>query len=270
MPSKRHPEYQYLELLAELVNAPERPDRTGTGTRSVFGRQIRFDLADGFPLLTTKRVPFRLIALELLWFLRGDTNAKWLEDQGVNIWKGWGDPETRDMGPIYGHQWRSWYARGGGIDQVADVLQGLRDDPFGRRHIVSAWNPADLSDMALPPCHCLFQFYVEADGRLSLQLYQRSGDAFLGVPFNIASYALLLTMFATAIGRLPGNFVHTFGDLHLYTNHREQAQQQLLREPRPLPSLALALRADLDSWTLGDFTIEGYDPWPTIAGEVSV
>jgi thymidylate synthase len=270
-----HPEHQYLDLMREVLSVPLRPDRTGTGRRSVFGRQIRFDLAKGFPLLTTKKLPFRSIALELLWFLTGGTNAKWLEDQGVSIWKDWGDKETREMGPIYSSQWRSWHGMDAEgylreVDQVAAVIESLRTDPYGTRHIITAWNPAELPDMALPPCHCLFQFFVENDGRLSLQLYQRSADIFLGVPFNIASYALLLTMVARTVGRQPGFFVHTFGDLHLYDNHVEQAQQQVLRDPRELPTIEVAHRYDMDSWTLGDFTLSDYAPWPHIAGRVSV
>lgn len=286
----RHPEHQYLDLLRELIDAPPRQTRNDTATRSIFGRQMRFDLEKGFPLLTTKRVPFRLIALELLWFLSGSTNAKWLEDQGVNIWKEWGDPETREMGPIYGKQMRAWddsrraHHQHGDcddpedrivfekIDQIARVLQGLRDDPRGRRHVLTLWNPADLPDMALPPCHGIaIQFYVGADERLSLFMHQRSGDAFLGVPFNIASYALLLEMFANVLGRRPGEFVHSIGDLHLYGNHVEQAQQQVLREPRRLPTLECrpAWHNDLNGWELSDFILDDYDPWPKIPGEVS-
>lgn len=273
-----HPEHQYLDLLRDLLDRPTRGTRNDEGTRALFGRQMRFNLARGFPLLTTKKLPFRVIALELLWFLSGSTNAKWLEDQGVTIWKDWGDPETRDLGPIYGKQMRYWTNRPDGsrthpfygIDQVAEILRGLREDPFGRRHVMTLWNPADLPDMALPPCHGIaIQFFVETDGRLSLQMYQRSADAFLGLPFNIASYSLLLLMFCKATGRQPGEFVWTGGDVHLYSNHVEQVRQQVLRDPKPFPALDLAQRDDLDSWTIGDFTLRDYAPWPHIAGEVS-
>jgi thymidylate synthase len=275
-----HPERQYLALLSDLLKAPERPDRTGVGTKGFLGDTcLTFDLAHGIPLLTTKKLPFRVIALELLWFLSGSTNARWLEDQGVTIWSAWGDRETREMGPIYGRQWRSWprrrYTQHGDcgpnpVDQIAGVLDSLRKDPYGRRHIVSAWNPAEIDDMALPPCHCLFQFYVEADERLSLKLYQRSADVFLGVPFNIASYALLLSMFARVLDREPGRFVWTGGDVHLYLNHQAQAAKQMWRQPRPFPRLDLAQREDLDSWSLGDFTLSGYEPHAHLAGEVAV
>lgn len=270
----RHPEHQYLDLLRELLDAPGRETRNDTATRSVFGRHMRFDLSRGFPLLTTKKLPFRIIAAELLWFLSGSTNAKVLEDQGINIWREWGDPVTRELGPVYGKQWRSWsVAREVGpnvtIDQITRTLIRLRNEPNGRRHVVTAWNPAEVDDMALPPCHCLFQFYVGADERLSCQLYQRSADIFLGVPFNIASYALLTMMFAQALGRLPGDFIWSGGDVHLYGNHIEQARQQILREPKPFPFVGLACRADLDSWTLGDFHLTGYEPWPGIVAEVS-
>jgi len=271
-----HPENQYLDLLRDLLDAPLRPDRTGTGTRSLFGRQMRFDLMHGFPLLTTKKLPFRVIAAELLWFLSGSTNVKSLQYQGITIWDEWADPATGDLGPVYGKQWRSWeVARDIGIvitvDQIKDVLDSLRNDPYGRRHIVSAWNPADLGVMALPPCHILFQFYVTAEGRLSCQLYQRSADAFLGLPFNIGSYALLTMMVARVIGRAPGEFVWTGGDVHLYSNHEEQAHDQLLRTPRPFPTLSLPYqRRDMDHWFLGDFTLHGYDPHPHIAAPVAV
>lgn len=269
----RHPEHQYLDLLRELLDAPPRATRNDSATRSVFGRQMRFDLMRGFPLLTTKKLPFSVIAKELLWFLSGSTSVRPLQDQGVRIWDEWAD-ETGELGPVYGAQWRSWLASNDlghrrRVDQIADVLQGLRDDPYGRRHIVTAWNPADIPDMALPPCHCLFQFYVGADGRLSCQLYQRSADIFLGVPFNIASYALLTIMFAAALNRLPGEFIWSGGDVHLYGNHEAQARQQVLREPRPFPFVGCAHRTDMDSWTLGDFCMTGYEPWPHIAGEVS-
>lgn len=277
-----HPEQQYLDLLETLLAAPERPDRTGTGTRGIFDYRMEFDIGrHGFPLLTTKKLPFRVIAAEVLWFLSGATNVRPLQEQGVRIWDEWAD-EAGELGPVYGAQWRTWTAIAPKthpcwepgdvviIDQIANVLASLRDDPYGRRHIVSAWNPVDVPNMALPPCHCLFQFYVEADGRLSLKMYQRSADVFLGVPFNIASYALLLCMFARALGRQVGRFIWDGGDVHLYLNHVEQAQVQILRDPRPFPDVVLAARDDLDSWTLGDFTLRDYDPWPHIAGEVSV
>jgi thymidylate synthase len=269
-----HPEAQYLDLLRDLLQAPPRPDRTGTGTCSIFGRRMEFDLADGFPLLTTKKLPFRVIAIELLWFLSGSTNAKWLEDQGVNIWREWGDPETRQLGPIYGKQWRSWFkgeVTDGSmyVDQIQGVLDSLRTSPYDRGHVVSAWNVADLPKMALRPCHCLFQFYVEDDGRLSCQLYQRSADAFLGLPFNIASYALLTMMFARALGRRPGRFVWTGGDVHLYLNHEDQARLQLTREPREFPNVHLSRRDDLDSWELSDFGLFRYDAHPHIPAPVS-
>jgi len=276
-----HPENQYLDLLRELIDAPARQTRNDTATRSVFGRQMRFDMADGFPLLTTKKVFWRGVVAELLWFLSGSTNAKVLEDQGVEIWREWGDPVTREMGPIYGKQFRACDASQddgcGGcypnepIDQVANVLQGLRDDPYGRRHVMTLWNPADLPDMALPPCHGIaIQFYVGADERLSLFMHQRSGDAFLGIPFNIASYALLLTMFAAVLNREPGEFVHSIGDVHLYGNHIEQAREQVGRAPRPFPTLnVMSFRDDIDSWTADDFILSGYDPHPAIKAEVS-
>ncbi|HEX4098105.1 MAG TPA: thymidylate synthase, partial [Caulobacteraceae bacterium] len=231
VPTPPHPEQQYLDLLADvLANGVRRDDRTGTGTLGVFGRQIRFDLAQGFPLLTTKRVHLKSIIYELLWFLRGDTNVRWLQERGVSIWDEWAD-ETGELGPVYGRQWRSWAAPDGRvIDQMARVVEQVRARPESRRHIVTAWNPADVDDMALPPCHCLFQFFV-AEGRLSCQLYQRSADLFLGVPFNIASYALLTLMVAEVTDLKPGEFVHSFGDLHLYLNHLDQAKEQLGREP---------------------------------------
>ena len=265
-----HPERQYLDLLADLLaHGVQRGDRTGTGTLGLFGRQIRFDLADGFPLLTTKKLHFRSVAIELLWFLRGDTNIRWLKDNGVSIWDEWADANG-ELGPVYGKQWRSWAAPDGRvIDQMAGVLQALRTNPYSRRHIVSAWNPADVDDMALPPCHCLFQFHV-AEGRLSCQLYQRSADVFLGVPFNIASYALLTMMMAKVLGLQPGDFVHTFGDLHLYSNHVEQAELQLTREPRPFPTLKLADKTDLFGFAYEDFVLEGYDPHPHIKAPVAV
>lgn len=225
----------YLSLLERILNeGHQKGDRTGTGTLSVFGHQMRYDLQDGFPLLTTKKLHLKSIIYELLWFLRGDTNVRWLQDHGVRIWNEWAD-ENGDLGPVYGHQWRSWPDyRGGTIDQIAQVEEMIKRNPNSRRMLVTAWNPAEVEDMALPPCHCLFQFYV-ADGRLSLQLYQRSADTFLGVPFNIASYALLLQMMAQVTGLQPGEFVHTTGDTHLYLNHLEQARLQLSRTPRPCP-----------------------------------
>lgn len=271
-------EEQYLALLVDLLaKGDHRMERTDTGAVSLFGRQMRFDLSEGFPLLTTKFVPFRLIALELLWFLRGDTNAKWLEDRGCNIWREWGDPETREMGPIYGKQWRSW--DGGGdeagdlvvIDQIAKLIAGLRDNPFGRRHMVSAWNPADLDDMALPPCHCLFQFFVSSDGKLSCQLYQRSADAFLGLPFNIASYALLTHMVANVLALHVGEFIWTGGDVHLYDNHRDQARLQLDRDSRLFPRLLLTGEhgVGMDDWTGEHMAVTGYTPHPHIPAPVA-
>ena len=263
---------QYLDLLADIMaNGTDRADRTGTGTRSVFGRQMRFDLADGFPLLTTKKLHLKSIIHELLWFLRGDTNVGYLQQNGVRIWNEWADPETGDLGHIYGYQWRSWpdYC-GGHIDQIAAAVETLRCNPESRRNIVSAWNVADLPAMNLPPCHILFQFYV-AGGRLSMQLYQRSADCFLGVPFNIASYALLLLMTAQVTGLEPGEFVHTLGDAHIYLNHMEQVRTQLAREPRALPRMRLNPDVrDLLGFVYDDFTLEGYDPHPHIAGKVSV
>ena len=277
---RRHPERQYLDLLRDLLDAPARQTRNDTATRSLFGRQMRFDLAQGFPLLTTKRLPFRIIAGELLWFLSGSTNVRSLQEQGITIWDKWADPETGELGPVYGYQWRQWTGvvqdSDGAVedirvvDQIAAVLDSLRRDPYGRRHIVTAWNPADIPDMALPPCHGWFQFYVGADERLSLQLYQRSADAFVGLPFNIASYALLLSMTAAVLGRQPGEFVWTGGDVHLYSNHEDQARQQIHRDPRPFPSLMIDQGySDLDNWRLSDFWIDAYDPWPHIAAEVS-
>ena len=265
-----HPEYQYLNLLRDILdNGARRGDRTGTGTLGVFGRQIRFDLSKGFPLLTTKKLHTRSIIVELLWFLRGETNIRWLKDNGVRIWDEWADAEG-ELGPVYGKQWRSWTAPDGRvIDQIEKVVESIRTNPNGRRHIVTAWNPADVDDMALPPCHCLFQFFV-ADGKLSCQLYQRSADIFLGVPFNIASYALLTLMIAQATGLEPGEFVHSFGDVHLYLNHLDQAEEQLSRTPRPFPTLTLARRDDLFAYELSDVTLEGYDPWPHIKAVVAV
>jgi thymidylate synthase len=262
---------QYLDLLRDVLdNGTDRPDRTGTGTRSVFGRQSRYDLSVGFPLLTTKKLHIKSIVYELLWFLRGETNVRWLQERGVSIWNEWAD-ENGDLGPVYGSQWRSWPdGRGGTIDQIANVVNSIRSKPDSRRHIVTAWNPAEVDDMALPPCHCLFQFYV-ADGKLSCQLYQRSADLFLGVPFNIASYALLTHMMAQVTGLEPGEFVHSFGDLHLYHNHFEQARLQLTREPRPLPRLTINPdKTDIFDFEFEDFMITGYDPAPTIKAEIAV
>lgn len=264
-----HPERQYLNLLRDILdNGVRRDDRTGTGTLGVFGRQIRFDLAKGFPVLTTKKLHLRSIIIELLWFLRGETNIGWLKENGVRIWDEWADAEG-ELGPIYGKQWRSWTAPDGRvIDQIEKLVHGLKTNPNGRRHIVSAWNPADVDDMALPPCHCLFQFFV-ADGKLSCQLYQRSADIFLGVPFNIASYALLTMMVAQVVGLEPGEFVHTFGDAHLYLNHLEQAELQLTREPLPLPTMSLTPKADLFAYELSDFILNDYQAWPHIKALVS-
>lgn len=261
---------QYLELLNHILDhGVQKPDRTGTGTLSVFGHQMRFDLADGFPLLTTKRVHTRSVFGELLWFLRGDTNVEWLHANDISIWDEWADADG-ELGPIYGRQWRSWPTRGGEVDQISQVVEAIRADPDSRRHIVSAWNVAELDDMALPPCHALFQFYV-ADGRLSCQLYQRSADVFLGVPFNIASYALLTHMVAQVCGLRPGEFVHTLGDAHLYCNHLEQTRRQLTRAPRGLPTLRLNPEVtDLFDFTLADIELTGYDPHPTIKAPVAV
>ncbi len=262
---------QYLDLLNRIVTEGHRKgDRTGTGTLSVFGHQMRFDLEDGFPLLTTKKLHLKSIIYELLWFLKGDTNVKYLQEHGVRIWNEWAD-ENGELGPVYGHQWRSWPDyQGGTIDQIQNVLDLIRHNPNSRRMIVSAWNPAEVDQMALPPCHCLFQFYV-AEGRLSLQLYQRSADTFLGVPFNIASYALLLMMMAQVTGLKPGEFVHTTGDTHLYLNHLEQARLQLTRTPRPLPVMKLNPEVkDLFAFRYEDFELTDYQPWPHIPAQVSV
>jgi thymidylate synthase len=261
----------YLDLMRDILDhGVARGDRTGTGTLGVFGRQLRFDLSQGFPLVTTKRLHLRSIIIELLWFLKGDTNIAWLKDNGVSIWDDWAD-ENGDLGPVYGKQWRSWAAPGGEtIDQIAWVLNEIKTNPNSRRLIVSAWNPADVNDMALPPCHCLFQFNVMA-GKLNCQLYQRSADVFLGVPFNIASYALLTLMMARATGLQPGEFVHSFGDTHLYMNHIEQARLQLTREPRPLPQMILNPdKTDLFSWDFEDFRVEGYTPHAHIKAPVAV
>ncbi|MEO1280670.1 MAG: thymidylate synthase [Pseudomonadota bacterium] len=262
---------QYLALLDHVrSHGVKKSDRTGTGTLSVFGHQMRFNLEDGFPLVTTKKLHTKSIIHELLWFLSGDTNTAYLKRHGVSIWDEWAD-ESGDLGPVYGKQWRSWAAIDGSrIDQIRDVVQALRTDPDSRRLIVSAWNPADIPDMALAPCHCLFQFYV-ADGRLSCQLYQRSADIFLGVPFNIASYALLTQMMAQVSGFKPGDFVHTLGDAHLYLNHLEQAEQQLTRAPRALPTMSLNPDiSNIFDFTFEDFTLTGYDPHPHIRAPVAV
>lgn len=262
---------QYLDLLQHILDhGTEKSDRTGTGTKSVFGYQMRFDLSEGFPLLTTKKLHLKSIIHELLWFLAGDTNVKYLQDNGVRIWNEWADPDG-DLGHIYGYQWRSWPDYNGGhVDQIKQILDQLHNDPDSRRIIVSAWNVADIPNMNLPPCHALFQFYV-ADGRVSLQLYQRSADCFLGVPFNIASYALLLLMVAQVTGLKPGEFVHTLGDAHIYSNHIEQARLQLTREPRPLPKMTLNPDVkDLFDFKYEDFVLSDYNAHPHIAAKVSV
>lgn len=263
---------QYLDMLRHiLAEGNVRSDRTGTGTISTFGNQMRFDLSEGFPLVTTKKVHLKSIIHELLWFLAGDTNVKYLRDNGVRIWNEWADPVTGELGPVYGAQWRSWPdGRGGTIDQIAEAVRLIKEDPQSRRIIVSAWNVAELDSMALVPCHAMFQFYVH-DGRLSCQLYQRSADMFLGVPFNIASYALLTMMMAQVCGLRPGEFIHTLGDTHIYLNHLDQVREQLSREPRPLPRMILNPEVkDIFSFKYEDFRLEGYDPWPAIKGEVSV
>jgi len=262
---------QYLDLMRHIAEQGRpKSDRTGTGTLSIFGWQMRFDLAEGFPLVTTKKVHLKSVIHELLWFLRGETNIKTLKEAGVSIWDDWADP-AGELGPIYGYQWRSWPAADGRhLDQIAQVVRQIRETPDSRRMIVSAWNPADIPDMALAPCHALFQFYV-LDGKLSCQLYQRSADVFLGVPFNIASYALLTMMLAQISGLAPGEFIHTLGDAHLYTNHAEQVKEQLTRTPRPLPRMRLnpAVR-ELEAFRFEDFTLEAYDPWPAIKAPVAV
>ena len=262
---------QYLDLLQRIVNEGTRKeDRTGTGTLSVFGHQMRFNLQEGFPLLTTKKLHLKSIIHELLWFLKGDTNVKYLQENGVRIWNEWAD-ENGELGPVYGHQWRSWPDYNGGhIDQIQDIVNALKNNPDSRRMIVSAWNVAEVDQMALPPCHCLFQFYV-AEGKLSLQLYQRSADTFLGVPFNIASYALLTMMMAQVCGLQPGDFIHTTGDTHLYLNRLEQAKEQLKRTPRALPKMVINPNVtSIFDFKYDDFTLEGYDPLPHIKAEVSV
>ena len=262
---------QYLDLLDRiLTEGVKKEDRTGTGTISVFGNQMRFNLEEGFPLLTTKKLHLKSIIYELLWFLRGDTNIKYLKDHGVSIWDEWAD-ENGELGPVYGHQWRSWPDENGGtIDQIQNVVNLIKNNPDSRRMIVSAWNVAEVERMALPPCHTMFQFYV-ANGRLSLQLYQRSADTFLGVPFNIASYALLLQMMAQVTGLKAGDFIHTTGDTHLYLNHIEQAKLQLTRAPRPLPRMVINPDVkDIFDFKYEDFQLEGYDPWPHIKAAVSV
>ncbi|WP_292053269.1 MULTISPECIES: thymidylate synthase [unclassified Brevundimonas] len=265
-----HPEWQYLNLLRDILeNGSKREDRTGTGTLGVFGRQMRFDLSKGFPLLTTKKLHTRSIIVELLWFLRGETNIRWLKENKVSIWDEWANAEG-ELGPVYGKQWRSWAAPDGRvIDQIEKLVHNLKTNPNSRRHIVSAWNPADVDDMALPPCHCLFQFFV-ADGKLSCQLYQRSADVFLGVPFNIASYALLTMMVAQVVGLEPGEFVHSFGDAHLYLNHLDQAREQLTRMPLPFPTMQIAPHTDLFAFGPDDFTLVGYEAHPHIKAAVSV
>ena len=263
---------QYLDLLNRILNeGVEKGDRTGTGTLSVFGNQMRFNLEEGFPLLTTKKLHLKSIIYELLWFLQGNTNAKWLQERGVRIWNEWADPETGDLGHIYGYQWRSWPDyKGGHVDQVTDVINQIKTNPNSRRLIVSAWNVADIENMNLPPCHILFQFYV-ADGRLSCQLYQRSADTFLGVPFNIASYALLTMMVAQVTGLKPGDFVYTTGDTHLYLDHLEQARLQLTRTPRKLPRMVINPEVkSIFDFKYEDFTLEDYDPYDHIKATVSV
>ncbi|MGE0664757.1 MAG: thymidylate synthase [Hyphomonadaceae bacterium] len=260
----------YLGLLRDILdNGVDRGDRTGTGTRGVFGRQLRFDLSQGFPLLTTKKLHLKSIILELLWFLRGDSNVRWLREQGVTIWDEWAN-EAGELGPVYGKQWRSWESKDGRvIDQIAGVVASIKTNPNSRRHIVSAWNPAEVDQMALPPCHCLFQFFV-ADGKLSCQLYQRSADVFLGVPFNIASYALLTQMMAQVTELKPGDFVHTFGDAHLYHNHFDQARTQLARTPYAPPQMLINMeRKDIFAFEYGDFKLEGYEAHEAIAAPLN-
>ncbi len=262
---------QYLDLLREIMDkGVVKSDRTGVGTKSIFGHQMRFDLSEGFPLLTTKKVHLKSIIYELLWFISGDTNVKYLQDHKVTIWDEWAD-ENGDLGPVYGRQWRSWQTPDGrSIDQLSEVIETIKKNPDSRRMIVCAWNPSDVDRMALPPCHCFFQFYV-ADGRLSCQLYQRSADTFLGVPFNIASYALLTMMIAQVCGLKPGEFVHTTGDTHIYLNHFDQVREQLSREPRPLPKMRINPEVkSIFDFVYEDFTLEDYDPWPAIKAPVAV
>ncbi|MFZ5939359.1 MAG: thymidylate synthase [Bacteroidota bacterium] len=262
---------QYLDLLHHVMDQGiKKEDRTGTGTISTFGYQMRFDLADGFPLLTTKKLHLKSIIYELLWFLQGETNTAYLKEHGVSIWDEWADPQG-NLGPIYGYQWRSWPGTGGSsIDQISQVIRSIKDNPDSRRHIVSAWNVGDLDKMALPPCHILFQFYV-AGGKLSCQLYQRSADIFIGVPFNIASYSLLLMMIAQVTGLEPGTFIHTLGDAHIYSNHLEQVKLQLTREPRPLPRMLIKKRGQgINDFQFEDFSLENYDPHPHIKGEIAI
>ncbi len=266
-----HPETQYLQLLSEVLDHGHRKaDRTGTGTLSLFGAQLRFSLERSFPLLTTKKLHLKSIIYELLWFLRGETNTAYLKEHGVTIWDEWADANG-ELGPVYGYQWRHWNAPDGRkIDQIAQVIDSIRTNPDSRRHIVTAWNPADVERQALPPCHAFFQFYV-ADGRLSCQMYQRSADLFLGVPFNIASYALLTLMVAQVSRLAPGEFVHTLGDAHLYLNHLDQAREQLTRSPRPFPVMKLNPEVTgIDAFDYGDFTLEGYDPHPAIKAPIAV
>ncbi|MBX7147609.1 thymidylate synthase [bacterium] len=270
---------QYLDLVKKVLEEGEkREDRTGTGTIGLFGAQCRYNLAQGFPLVTTKKVHLKSIIHELLWFIQGDTNTKYLKENNVTIWDEWADPDG-DLGPVYGYQWRHWghpwrkgeNQDGKGIDQIANLINGIKKDPFGRRHIVSAWNVADIPNMALPPCHTIFHFYVHADQRLSCQLYQRSADLFLGVPFNIASYALFTMMVAQACGLKPGHFVHTFGDVHLYLNHLDQARLQLTRDPKPLPQMKINPNIkNIFEFSYGDFELMGYDPHPGIKADISV
>jgi thymidylate synthase len=262
---------QYLDLLNHVLNnGTEKSDRTGTGTKSVFGYQMRFDLQNGFPLMTTKKLHVKSIIHELLWFISGDTNIKYLQENGVRIWNEWADDEG-NLGPVYGYQWRSWPVAGGGsVDQLQQVVESIRKNPDSRRHIVTAWNPGEIEKMALPPCHILFQFYV-ADGRLSCQLYQRSADIFLGVPFNIASYSLLMLMMASVTGYMPGEFIHTLGDAHIYLNHIEQVELQLKRKPLPLPMVKVNTAvSDITGFRYEDFTIENYKAHPHIKGEISI
>lgn len=261
----------YLDLLQHILkNGIEKKDRTGVGTISTFGYQMRFDLSQGFPLMTTKKIHIKSVIYELLWFLRGDTNIKYLKDHGVSIWDEWAD-ERGDLGPVYGKQWRSWETKDGKVvDQITEVIESIKHNPDSRRLIVSAWNPGEIQRMALPPCHCLFQFYV-ADGRLSCQLYQRSADVFLGVPFNIASYALLTFMIAHSAGLRPGDFIHTFGDVHIYLNHKEQINLQLSRTPRPLPQMVInPAKRNIFDFDFEDFTLVDYDPHPAIKAPVAV